>query len=74
MREVDITPTPEGQRNILRLFVDQIQADIVKPRREPDLDILGSIIDLAFTAGFNAPRDVEQATALREELVAYAKE
>jgi len=73
MDTIDITPTKEGQEQLLALFVDQLVDDIKTTRRMPDRGILRSVIDLAFTAGFNAPRDTTEAMAQRERLTALVR-
>jgi hypothetical protein len=71
---VSVLPTERGQKDMLRLFAEQVMADVRKPRHEAASAILASIIDLSFTLGFNAPRDAEKAGELRERLVALVPE
>lgn len=66
---IDITPTREGQLQMLRLFGAQVLADVRKTRRDSDRQLIGSIVDLAFTLGFNAALPVE-----REEVVGAVTE
>jgi hypothetical protein len=71
---ISVLPTERGQKDMLRLFTEQVMADVRKSRREADSTILGGIIDLAFTLGFNAPRDAQLATDIRKRLVALVHE
>ena len=64
---IDITPTAAEQANILELMAASILSDVRKARRDANVQLLRAVVDLAFTAGFNAashiPSDPFQSTA-----------
>jgi len=50
---VDITPSAQGQENLLAMFAGSILSDVKASRRSADVDLLQQVVDLAFIAGFN---------------------
>jgi len=73
---VDLTPGAQEQENLLAFFAAQVMDDIKVARKSSDRRILRSIVDLAFTLGFNAASRSDvgtgtgrvQAMALRQRL------
>ncbi len=68
---VDITPSAEGQENLLSIFASNILGDVKASRRLSDVELLRQVVDLAFIAGFNAGRAEDgsgQTGATRQRL------
>lgn len=67
---INIAPDQRGQLIILEQFATQIIEDVKTRRRKDDAALLSSIVDLAFTLGYNAPRDsLDKAVELRDRAV-----
>lgn len=57
VKTVDLTPTREGYFGIGAMFAAQLYADIKPDRRADDVQILRSLLDIAYITGVNDAQD-----------------